>query len=381
MKLVSVFLAGGIAASPAIFDDSKMANTILKRQRRNNNGLFEEARAADIVRECHEEICSFDEVLEFYENDAEAKKFWNSATKMCSEPNACYRPGTATCVNMWRKRRCECREGWTNLGDNDNCSDDIDECAIENYCNGGECENSQGGFLCTCPQGWGGARCDEDINECEADTPACANGGTCTNTEGSFECACPDNWTGDYCDVDVDECAAAELAGENLCENSGKCLNMQGTFQCVCSGGWSGQTCAEDFDECAAALCPAGTVCKAGATMQSFTCECPERGCNNLNETEYADLLANTYGAGEETTVETTSGDGADETLEDNNQYVLIEESDGDAETIMEIDEESNTTSTEQPNLDYNISYDGADATDALDVAVDESVTEESLYY
>lgn len=381
MKLISVFLAGGIAASPAIFDDHKIANAILKRQRRNNNGLFEEARAADIVRECHEEICSFDEVLEFYENEADAKKFWNSATKMCSEADACYRPGTKTCVNMWRKRRCECRDGWTNLGESDNCSDDIDECAIENFCNGGTCENSQGGFTCTCPEGWGGARCDEDINECEADTPACSNGGACTNTEGGFECACPDNWTGAYCNVDVDECAVAAEAGENLCENNGKCLNMQGTFQCVCSGGWSGQTCAEDFDECAAALCPAGTVCKAGATMQSFTCECPERGCNNLNETDYLDLLANTYGAssGDDQIVEETSGEEVAEVVDDS-QYVLIE-SDVDSDDFVEIDEDVEVSITEQPASDDYNNYDDNSVTEATVLDVDDSVTAQADYY
>lgn len=354
MKLVSVFLAGGIAATPAIFDNSKMANAILKRQRRNNNGLFEEARAADIVRECHEEICSFDEVLEYYENDEDANKFWDSATKKCSEPDACYRPGTATCVNMWRKRRCECREGWTNLDGNDNCSDDIDECFDENFCNGGTCENSLGGFTCTCPTGWGGARCDEDINECEADTPACSNGGTCSNTEGGFTCECPENWTGQYCEVDVDECAIAAEAGTILCENDGKCMNMQGTFQCICSGGYSGQTCAEDFNECAAGLCPEGTVCKAGESMQSFTCECPERGCNYLDETKYNDLLSQTY---ENQVIGSGAGsENAMETLEENqtDQYVLIE--DDDANNFVEIDTEVDSGVTEAGMSDY--SYD-----------------------
>ena len=171
MKVLSVFLAGGIAASPAIFDSSKLANSILKRSRRNNNGLFEEARAADIVRECHEEICSFDEVLEFYENKDDATVFWDAATKKCSEPNACHRPGTATCVNMWRKRRCECRSGYMNTEESTDCSTDIDECMTEGFCaNGGACENSVGSFTCTCAAGWGGAQCDEDIDECAADT-------------------------------------------------------------------------------------------------------------------------------------------------------------------------------------------------------------------
>jgi len=361
MKVLSVFLAGGIAASPAIFDDSKVAKAILKRQRRNNNGLFEEARAADIVRECHEEICSFDEVLEYYENEDEANKFWNKATKMCSEPNACHRPGTATCVNMWRKRRCECRSGYTNIGDRDNCSIDIDECANEGFCaNGGTCTNSVGGFTCDCPAGWGGARCDEDIDECAADTPACQNGGVCGNTEGSFTCACPDNWQGEFCEIDVDECANAANTGTDLCNNDGKCMNTQGDFECLCTNGWAGQTCTEDFDECAAALCPEGTICKS--TKQSFTCECPPRGCNNLDEALYNEKLSSTYGFQDDSL---DAGSGDVEELEE-----VLEEAEETVEDLEEVDELNATESTN----DYQ-SYD--DATDS-NVVSDEMMIEDN---
>jgi len=336
MKLL--LLIGGVAASPAIFDDSKVANAILKRQRRNNNGLFEEARAADIVRECHEEICSFDEVLEFYEDQAQAQKFWDSATKQCSEPNACHRPGTATCVNMWRKRRCECRDGYTNTEEADDCSTDIDECATENFCaNGGVCTNSVGGFDCACTEGWGGARCEEDINECEADTPVCLNGGECSNLQGSYSCSCPDNWTGDNCEIDVDECAIAHENGENLCEHDGKCMNTQGDFQCLCTNGWSGKTCGEDFDECAAAMCPVGTVCKSA--IQSFTCECPERGCNNLDQNLYNEQLSQTFGYVGDSVLEDGSGEDVveelveeviEDSVEDFDNEELVEEETAD---------------------------------------------------
>jgi len=361
MKVLSVFLAGGIAASPAIFDDSKVAKAILKRQRRNNNGLFEEARAADIVRECHEEICSFDEVLEYYENEDEANKFWNKATKMCSEPNACHRPGTATCVNMWRKRRCECRSGYTNVGDSDNCSVDIDECATEGFCaNGGTCTNSVGGFTCDCPAGWGGARCDEDIDECAADTPACQNGGVCGNTEGSFTCACPDNWQGEFCEIDVDECANAANTGTDLCNNDGKCMNTQGDFECLCTNGWAGQTCTEDFDECAAALCPEGTICKS--TKQSFTCECPPRGCNNLDEALYNEKLSSTYGFQDDSL---DAGSGDVEELEE-----VLEEAEEIVEDLEEVDELNATESTN----DYQ-SY--GDVTDS-NIVSDEMMIEDN---
>merc|ERR1711912_113701 len=96
------------------------------------------------------------------------------ATKMCSEDNACHRPGTATCVNMWRKRRCECRDGYTNTAEADDCSTDVDECAVaaeagENLClHDGKCMNTQGDFECLCTMGWAGKTCDADFDECSA---------------------------------------------------------------------------------------------------------------------------------------------------------------------------------------------------------------------
>jgi len=374
MKLLSVFI-GGIAASPAIFDDSRVANAILKRSRRNNNGLFEEARAADIVRECHEEICSFDEVMEYYEDEDQANAFWNSATKMCSEDNACHRPGTATCVNMWRKRRCECRDGYTNTAEADDCSTDIDECAVEGFCaNGGVCTNSVGSFNCDCPAGWGGARCDEDIDECAADTPACQNGGACTNTEGGFTCECTAQWTGDFCEIDVDECAVAAEAGENLCLHDGKCMNTQGDFECLCTMGWAGKTCDADFDECSAALCPAGTVCKIGATAgelpQTFTCECPERGCNNLDEALYQQKLSSTYGF-EDVSLGDGSGD-VEEVAEE-----VVEE-----EFVEEVAAEG---TTEGNSYDYNdvtdeMMIEDNDINDQY-VSIDDNTTESNSEY
>merc|ERR1711974_264925 len=100
---------GSVAASP-FFESPDIATALLSRKRRNNNGLFEEARAADLTRECVDEICSYDEVFEVFEDQAQALEWWNKATKMCSKPDACFKDGTATCVNLWRARRCECKD-------------------------------------------------------------------------------------------------------------------------------------------------------------------------------------------------------------------------------------------------------------------------------
>lgn len=268
-----------------MFTSKKLASQHLTRHRRDNGGIFEEVGGGNLERECIEEICSLDEVREATNTEAEAQAFWQDATRTCEKPDSCHREGTKTCVNKWRGRICQCKEGWKNTDTADNCSTDIDECANENYCfNGGVCTNLIGSFNCECPVGWTGARCDQDVNECEAEQNPCANGGACTNTDGGFTCDCPDNWTGDLCDVDVDECL------NDPCQNNSGCLNNAGSYECVCNNGWGGQNCDEDFDECGMNLCPEGSVCRM-LEQNQFTCECPERGCNNADEVLYNSKL------------------------------------------------------------------------------------------
>lgn len=54
----------------------------------------------------------------------------------------------------------------------------------------------------------------------------CDNGGTCTATDaGSFLCTCPLGYTGPRCDVDIDDCAAAPcLHGSCVDAVSVQCL-------------------------------------------------------------------------------------------------------------------------------------------------------------
>lgn len=329
MRLLTTLCLTGAVLSKDIFQSKKSATQQLHyRARRDNNGIFEEVRPADLTRECIDEVCSYDEVLEAYNNDeAQAKIWWTAATKMCEIEGSCNRDGTQTCVNKWRSRECKCKAGWQNL-ESDNCSEDIDECANPDWCsNESLCENSIGSFTCHCTEGWEGAQCSEDINECEAAVNPCQNDGICTNTEGSFTCECNAQWTGDRCEIDVDECAAEV----DPCQNESSCINTQGSYQCLCNNGWGGQNCDTDFDECGNGLCPKGTVCQA-LEMNQFTCVCPERGCNNLDEEEYQHLLAQV--------------DLPEEASDDEDQMLNVEENFVDEnytayEDVVESDEEA----------------------------------------
>ena len=53
-------------------------------------------------------------------------------------------------------------------------------------------------------QGFSGARCE--VNQCTADS--CRNGGDCVNEADRFRCDCRSGWTGGICDQDVNECDA-----------------------------------------------------------------------------------------------------------------------------------------------------------------------------
>lgn len=73
--------------------------------------------------------------------------------------------------------------------------EDINECVeVSGICEGGECQNTFGSYLCRCPDGYKldatKHRC-VDIDECR-ERPRICGIGTCVNKDGNFSCICPD---------------------------------------------------------------------------------------------------------------------------------------------------------------------------------------------
>ncbi|XP_066033102.1 transmembrane gamma-carboxyglutamic acid protein 1 isoform X3 [Chamaea fasciata] len=59
----------------SVFLTEDKANSVLKRYPRANTFL-EEIKQGDIEHECREEICSYEEAREAFENEEKTKEFW-----------------------------------------------------------------------------------------------------------------------------------------------------------------------------------------------------------------------------------------------------------------------------------------------------------------
>lgn len=173
--------------------------------------------------------------------------------------NPCHNSGT--CQQLGRGYVCLCPPGYTGL----KCETDIDECSSLPCLNGGICRDKVGGFTCECSSGYTGQICEENINECSSNP--CLNKGTCTDGLASYRCTCVSGYVGVHCETDVNECQS------NPCLNNAVCKDQVGGFSCKCPPGFLGTRCEKNVDECLSQPCQNGATCKDGAN--SFRCQCP----------------------------------------------------------------------------------------------------------
>ena len=170
----------------------------------------------------------------------------------------------AMCSNTYGGYNCTCMDGYR--GDGFNCTN-IDECAEElDECSEfADCTDTDGGYNCTCWLGYSGDgfNCTE-VDECTATIEAlraaapdhlvggihyCHDDAFCTNTDGGYNCTCNEGFRGDgFNCTEIDECAE----GLDNCDENAWCNNTIGAFECYCDFGWFGDgfECA-DSDECA----------------------------------------------------------------------------------------------------------------------------------
>lgn len=148
----------------------------------------------------------------------------------------------------------------------------LDDACVSNPCNeGAVCDTNplNGRAICTCPAGFVGGACNQDMDECSignldfffpyncqycgyiliaffsplavygilililvpAGANPCEHFGKCVNTEGSFQCQCGRGYAGPRCEIDINECLSMP------CQNDATCLDRIGEFTCICMPG------------------------------------------------------------------------------------------------------------------------------------------------
>ncbi|XP_067409310.1 sushi, von Willebrand factor type A, EGF and pentraxin domain-containing protein 1 isoform X1 [Emydura macquarii macquarii] len=170
----------------------------------------------------------------------------------------CHNNGT--CKQLGSGYICMCPPGYTGL----KCEKEIDECKSSPCLNSGVCKDGIGTFTCQCQPGYRGLLCEEDINECKSNP--CLNGALCVDDVNAYHCTCPEGFKGTHCETEVNECLS------NPCLNAGICEDQLRSFHCKCLSGFTGVLCEKNIDECLSRPCKNGATCKDG--INSFRCQC-----------------------------------------------------------------------------------------------------------
>nr|XP_015201270.1 PREDICTED: sushi, von Willebrand factor type A, EGF and pentraxin domain-containing protein 1 [Lepisosteus oculatus] len=172
--------------------------------------------------------------------------------------NPCQNRGT--CEEVGAGYICLCPLGFTGS----KCESDIDECDSAPCQNGGICKDGMGEFFCHCQPGYVGMLCEAEVNECSSSP--CVNDGVCVDEINEYSCNCAEGFTGVHCELEINECLS------NPCENGATCEDLVGLFSCSCLPGFSGDRCEMNINECASTPCLNGGTCSDD--INSFRCQC-----------------------------------------------------------------------------------------------------------
>lgn len=145
LSLLYVVLASLLLPGRSVFINQERANNVLERIRRANS-FFEEIKKGNLERECVEEICSFEEAREVFEDNEKTTEFWNKY-------------------------------------------EDGDQCESSPCQNQGECRDGLGSYTCTCTEGFEGKNCELFVRKlCSLDNGDCDQ--FCREEQNSVVCSC-----------------------------------------------------------------------------------------------------------------------------------------------------------------------------------------------
>jgi len=244
-------------------------------------------KASCVELEAGVKVCSCNSGYVLNENYSSINDYCTDINECATDNGGCEQ----NCTNINGGFKCSCENGYILNTDELSC-DDIDDC-VSNPCqNGGICSDAGiNSYNCDCTgTGYKGTSCDIDIDECAMNKGGCEQ--NCTNINGGFKCSCDNGYTLNTdelsCD-DIDDCVS------NPCQNGGICSDAGiNSYNCDCTGtGYKGANCDIDIDECADNTydCDDDEYCEN--TIPDYNCN--SCGCNTSN-TVNGDAFCNSRG-------------------------------------------------------------------------------------
>ena len=116
------------------------------------------------------------------------------------------------------------------------CDENPSPCSNQSiYCN-----NTFGGYECTCEKYWRGRHCDEPPYCLSS---PCSETGVCNDTDDGYVCTCQEGWQGRHCSEKITPCTSLP------CLNNGICTVVDGAYNCTCVGVWEGPECQNEIKE------------------------------------------------------------------------------------------------------------------------------------
>uniref|UniRef100_A0A8C6ZXT3 CRUM1 protein n=1 Tax=Nothoprocta perdicaria TaxID=30464 RepID=A0A8C6ZXT3_NOTPE len=136
-----------------------------------------------------------------------------------------------TCEDLFNSFRCVCSAGWGGL----RCEANIDECQ-SSPCVHGDCVDAVADFQCECFRGYIGKKCDINVDDCVRHQ--CLNGATCVDGVYGYSCKCLPQYSGPRCEWPF----PPQQCGKNFtCLNGGKCISETWGANCSCKPGFTGR--------------------------------------------------------------------------------------------------------------------------------------------
>ncbi|XP_022110885.1 sushi, von Willebrand factor type A, EGF and pentraxin domain-containing protein 1-like [Acanthaster planci] len=166
--------------------------------------------------------------------------------------------------------------------------DSVDDCASNPCASGSTCIDDVNQFICQCPLGFTGQRCQTNIDDCGTDSSPCDNGGTCVDGIGTFTCQCPLGFSGQVCELKRVDGRWSEWTEWSECSRS--CEGGTQTHHRSCTNprpAYGGSTCVgptSESQQCNTGPCPScrhvtrpfrgNLVCQIDGQEQNCTISC-----------------------------------------------------------------------------------------------------------